>query len=283
MTFKKIKFVTDSVSDIPDHLVEKWDIRVVPCFINYGGQSYADDGVELVRGDYYRQLPYMTETPTTAAMPPDLAGQAIHDAFDEADHVFVITTPAKLSGIYNAMRLGSEDLPQERITMIDSGQLSLGIGWQVLVGAEIAAETGNVEETHNAILNVRETQKVYAGLYTLEFLRRSGRVGWAAANIGALLQIKPLVNVIDGDINPVTRVRTFKRVIDKMADLIREQAPLDKLAIMHIDNQQAHDELLDRVSDILPDDTITGIIGPTLGTHIGPGAIGTALLKKGWR
>ena len=282
MTFKKIKFVADSVCDIPAHLVEKWDISIVPCFINYGGESYADDGVELVRENYYRQLPDMKETPKTSAMSPEVARAGIERAYEGADHVIIITTPAKLSGINNAMRLGAADIPSDRVTLFDSGQLSLGIGWQVLVGAEVAAKTGDVNETLEAIEKVKQQQKVYAGLYTLEFLRRSGRVGWAAANIGALLQIKPVVQVLDGDVDPVARVRTFKRVIDKIADLVREQAPLEKLAILHIDNQEAHDLLMDRLSDVLPEDTITGMIGPTLGTHTGPGTIGAAILRKGW-
>lgn len=283
MTFKKIKFVTDSVADIPEPLVKKWDIGVVPCFVNYGGESYADDGVELVREDYYNALPDMDETPKTAAMPPGIAQEAIENAFNDADHLVIVTTPAKLSGIYNAMRLGMAEIPQEQVTLIDSGQLSMGIGWQVIVGAEVAAETGDVEKTIQTVKQVKAQQEVYAGLYTLEFLRRSGRVGWATANIGALLQIKPVVRVEDGEIDPVSRVRTFKRVIDKLADLVRAQAPLEKVAILHVNNMDAHDQLTDLLSDILPEDTITGLIGPTLGTHIGPGAIGAAVLRKGWR
>lgn len=283
MTFKRIKFVTDSVADIPEPLVKKWDITVVPCFVNYGGESYADDGVELVREDYYNALPDMDETPKTAAMPPGIAQEAIESAFNDADHLMIVTTPAKLSGIHNAMRLGMAEIPEEQVTLIDSGQLSMGIGWQVIVGAEVAAETGDVEKTIQTVKQVKAQQEVYAGLYTLEFLRRSGRVGWATANIGALLQIKPVVRVEDGEIDPVSRVRTFKRVIDKLADLVRAQAPLEKVAILHVNNMDAHDQLTDRLSDILPEDTITGLIGPTLGTHIGPGAIGAAVLRKGWR
>lgn len=283
MTTFKIKFATDSVCDIPADLAQKWDITVIPCFVNYGGRSYADDGVELVREEYYNQLISMKETPTTAAMPPEVARSALRRAYESSDHLIVITTPARLSGIYNSMRLALQDFPPERTTLIDSGQLSMGIGWQVLVGVEIAEETGDLRQTLDAIQRVRGSQQVYAGLATLEFLRRSGRVGWAAAGIGALLQIKPVVAVLEGEVTPIARVRTFGRALETLASLVREQGEIDKLALLHVNNPAALDQMREMLSDILPSETITGMIGPTLGTHIGPGAIGAAILKKGWR
>jgi DegV family protein with EDD domain len=283
MTSKNIKFVTDSVADLPPELIKKWGITVVPCFVNYGGASYADDGVELVREEYYGKLATMTEVPTTAAMPPDLAREHIEKAFEGADHLIIITTPAKLSAVHNSMRLGAQELPEDQYTLIDSGQVSIGMGWQVLIGAEVAAETGSVEQTLAAIQYVRRHQRVNAAIATMEFLRRSGRVGWAAANIGSLLQIKPLVEVRDGEVVPVARIRTFSRAIDKLAELAREQAPLDRLALLHINNPEGVEELRTRLADIVPPDTIIGNIGPTVGTHIGPGAVGIATVSKGWK
>lgn len=285
MAFKNIRIVADSVCDVPDDLLQKWRITIVPSYVNYGGNSHADDGVELVREDYYNALPTMTETPTTSAMSPEIAREGLQSAWDDGntDHLIVITTPAKLSGIYNTMRLALQDFPSERVTLVDSGQLSMGIGWQVIIAAETAAQTGDVEQTIAAIERVRRHQKVWAGLDTLEYLRRSGRVGWATANIGQLLQIKPLVEVDDGEVEAVARIRTFRRMLDKLEALIREQAPIDKLAVLHVNNLAAKDELLHRLSDITPPDTMTGLIGPTLGTHIGPGSIGAAVLSKSWR
>lgn len=284
-TFKRIKIATDSVCDIPEELVHKWDITVVPCYVNYGGNSFADDGVELVREEYYKLLPSMKETPTTAAMPPEVARTALERAYEGADHLIIITTPARLSAIHNSMRLAIHDaeFAEDRVTLIDSGQLSMGIGWQVLIAAEVAAATGSVEKTLETIHRIQETQVVYAGLSTLEFLRRSGRVGWATANIGALLQIKPVLEVINGDVEPIARVRTFGRAIEKLAELIRAQAPIERLALLHINNPAGLEELRATLKDIIPPDTITGTIGPTLGTHIGPGALGAAIIRQGWK
>ncbi len=283
MTFQKIKFATDSVCDIPAELVARWDIAVVPCFVNIGDKSYADDVQELVREDYFRQILTMPQTPTTAAMPPALAQQILVPHFEGADHLIVITTPAVLSAIHNSMRLGLQSLPPERVTLIDSGQLSMGIGWQVLVGAQVAAQTGSLSATLAAIYRVRQHQGLYAALATMELLRRSGRVSWAAASLGALLQIKPVVSVTDGVVTSAARVRTFNKAVEKLIEFTRSHAPLDKLAVLHINNLEGAQALREQLAAIAPADTLITDCGPTLGTHIGPGALGVAPVSQAWK
>jgi DegV family protein with EDD domain len=283
MTAQKIKFVTDSVCDIPAHLIDRWEIAVVPCYVNYGGKSYADDGVELNRESYFAGLLSMPDTPTTAAPPPALAEEIILKAYEGADHLIVLTTPARLSAIHNSMRIGLGTLPPERYTLIDSGQLSMALGWQVLIGAQTAAATGSVEATLAAIARARAHQNLYAGLAMMEMLRRSGRVSWAVANVGSLLQIKPVVQVWDGEVTSAARVRTFSRVLDKLVEMALADGPYDKLALLHINNLSAVEELRARLKDILPAESFITDVGPTLGTHIGPGAIGFAGVKAAWK
>jgi DegV family protein with EDD domain len=283
MTFKKIRFVTDSTCDIPPDLVKKWDIGVVPAFVNYGGNSYADDGVELVREDFYAKLPSMPETPKTAAPPPAIAEKVILKTFEGADHLVILTAPAVLSGIYNSLRLGASSLPPECVTLIDSGMVTMALGWQVLVGADVAAETGDVQQVVDAISRVRAHQKLYAGLATMEFLRRSGRVGWALAGIGALLQIKPMLEVKDGEVLSLGRIRTFGRVVEELLRLAREHAPLDKLAILHTNNPEGALDMQNKLADIAPPDTLLINVTTVIGTHTGPGALGIASVSKNWR
>jgi len=283
MTFKKIRFVTDSTCDIPLELAEKWGIGIVPAFVNYDGSSYADDGVELVREDFYRRLPEMTDTPTTAAPPPGLSEKVIRETFEGADHLIILTAPAALSGIYNSMRLGASSLPAECVTLMDSGTVTMALGWQVLIGAEVAAETGDVETVIGAINRVRGHERLYAGLATMEFLRRSGRVSWALAGIGALLQIKPMLEVRDSAVLPLGRVRTFGKVVQELIRLTREQAPLDRLAILHTNNPEGAEDLKQQLSDVAPADTWIINVTTVIGTHTGPGALGIACVNKGWR
>lgn len=283
MASTKIKIVADSVADLPTEIIEKYDIAVVPCFVNYDGQSFADDGVELDREAYYRKLPNMTTHPTTAAPPPALAEEVLHRHMEGADHLIAIVTPAKLSATYNSFRIGGSGLPANRYTLIDSGNLSMAMGWQIIIAAETAELTGSVDATLDAIQRVRKNQSLYCAMATMEFLRRSGRVGWAAAGIGALLQIKPIVQVVEGEVKAVARIRTFGKAVERLYELVREQGKLDKLAIIHTNNEESALAMRDALKDILPQDVIVTRVGPTLGTHIGPGGLGFASVSASWK
>lgn len=283
MVFKKIRFVTDSTCDLPPELIEKHQIGVVPAFVNYDGNSYADDGMELIREDYYNKLSSLRPFPTTSAPPPGLAEKVIKEHFQDADHLVIVTAAAKLSGIYNAMRLGSADLPPDRVTLIDSLSTTMGLGWQVLFGAEVAEQTGDVEQVKDTITRVRQAQRVYAALGTLEFLHRSGRVGWAAAGIGALLQIKPVIEVKDGEVPSIARVRTFSRAVDELVRLAHETAPMDRLAILYVSDLDSAHALHERLRDIAPPDTFFVRVCPAIGTHIGLSGLGIAPVQQSWR
>ncbi len=283
MSSKNIRFVTDSTCDIPPDLLKKYHISVIPAFVNYGGKSYADDGVELNREVYYNQMPTMMTQPTTAAPAPGLAEKIIKQAAENADHLILITAPASLSGIYNAFRLGASELPADRYTLIDSGTLSMGLGFQVLVGSEIAEQTGSLEQVLAAIKRVRGNQHVYAVPESMEYLRRSGRVGWAAASAAALLQIKPIVSAIESEINSIARVRTFGKAIEKLVELAGADAPLDKLVLLHANNLEGAQEIKNRLGNIAPAETYIINVTPAIGTHIGPKALGVVTLKQAWR
>jgi DegV family protein with EDD domain len=280
MTIKKIRFVTDSTCDLPPDIVQKYGIGVIPTFVNYGDKSIADDGLELVRAQFYRDLPHMSPFPTTSAMPPALAEQIIHRTFEDSDHLFLISVASKLSGVYNIMRLCATKLPPERYTLIDSKSVTLGLGFQVLAGAEAAEKTGDVEQVKAAVEHVRERARVYAALETMEFLRRSGRVGWAAASIGALLQIKPMLEVFDGDVKSGSRVRTFGRAVEELIKIAHERAPLERFAVLYISDHAEAEKLRERLADIAPPDTLVVSVTPTIGVHVGTGGLGLVTVSK---
>ncbi|MFN8449248.1 MAG: DegV family protein [Anaerolineae bacterium] len=274
MAFQKIHFVTDSTCDLPADIVQKHQIGVIPTFINQGDRSLADNGKDFTRDEFYRQLPQFNPLPTTSAMPPAPAEEVIMRSFEGADHLFLISVASKLSGVYNIMRLCATKLPPNSFTLIDSRSVTLGLGFQVMAGAEAAAATGDIEQVKAAIERVRDRAHVYAALETMEFLRRSGRVGWAAAGIGALLQIKPLIEVYDGDVKSVSRVRTFGRAVEELIRIAHDHAPLERLAILYISDQGDAERLRDRLADIAPPDTLIYSVTPTIGVHVGTGGLG---------
>jgi DegV family protein with EDD domain len=283
MAFKNIRFVTDSTCDIPEHLIEKWKISIVPSYVNIGDQSYADDGVQLDRQDFYNRLPTMTPFPTTSAPSPGVAKQKIDAAFEEADHVIILTAPSKLSAIYEAMRIGSSHLPQDRVTLIDSGSVTMALGYQVLVGAEVAAATGDVEQTLAAINQVRLHCQMRALIMSLDNLRRSGRINLASAGIGALLQIKPILTVNSGEVVVLSRVRTEKRAREELVEMLRAQAPLDRLTLLHANNPEGLAWMRQQVADIAPSEVFEVNVNPALGTHIGPQCLAFVTVSQNWR
>ena len=283
MTSKRIQITADSVCDLPDSVLSDLNIKIIPTYVNIGDKSIPDDGVQLVREDFYKQLPDMPSQPTTAAPSPGDAEAFFKNLLPDADHIISFHVPAKLSGVYNAMRLGAEAVDPEKITLVDSLQLTMGIGMQVWVAAELAQETDDVDEILKAVERVRLNTQLYAIIDTMEYLKRSGRVNSMIASLGSFLKIKPIVTVWEGDILSHARVRTWSRAEDKLRDLTHEQAPLDRLAVLHIANRSGAEKFLDSIRDIAPEKTVIMEVTPTLGTHIGPGSVGVVTLSTNWR
>lgn len=284
MTSRRIRIASDSVCDLPAAIVGELAIDIIPTYVNIGEQSLPDDGSALVREQFYRDLPQMRVLPTTAAPSPGDAEAFFRKILRHDDqHVISIHVPEKLSGVLNTMRLGANAVSTDRITLVDSQQLTLGMGFQVWVAAELSAQGVDLKTILATIERVRQHTRVYAIIDTLEYLRRSGRVNTLLANFSSLLRIKPIVEVKEGEIRALARMRTWARAAARLGELARAQAPLDRLAILHINNQSGAERFLDSLRDIAPPDSIIVEVTPTLGTHIGPGSIGVAALNVNWR
>ena len=284
MTSDRIRIAADSVCDLPADIASAYGIRIIPTYVNFAGRSVPDDGSSLDRAQFYRDLPLMQTQPTTAAPSPGDAAAFYRAIFAEgAEHIISIHVPANLSGVLNAMRLGAEAVDRERITLVDSGQLTFGIGSQVQAAAEQAAGGADLSSILEAIERVRRHSQVYALVDTMEYLRRSGRVNTLVASLGGLLKIKPIISVQDGEVISIGRLRTRSRAEERLGELTRRQAPLERLAILHVANQVGAQRFLESIQDIAPSDTLVIETTPTIGTHIGPGSIGAATLSSDWR
>jgi DegV family protein with EDD domain len=275
----RIRIITDSVCDLPPALLQNHAISVVPCFVNFDGKSYADDGVELDRSNFYQRIPHMSDFPKTSAPPPALAERILRDALNDAEHLICIHVPAVFSATFNNVKLGARDLPAERFTFIDSNNLSMGIGLQVLMAAQIAEQTGDVAQVVRAVRAIQKHQRLYAVIARLDFLRRSGRVNPLLASLGSFLQIKPVASVHDSVIEPIARIRTFKKALDFLVEITQKEAPFAQLFILHIQNEAGAEELRQRLG--VPSAPIVEV-GPTLGTHIGLDSLGVVTLPLAW-
>lgn len=271
-----IALVTDSNCDLPAALIERHGIRVVSSILNIGGQSYRD-GVDISRAEFYARLPSLNPSPTTAA-PASGVFEELYRACGQAD-IISIHIASKLSGFFNAARLGAE-ASGARVTLVDSEQLSMGFGWQVLAAADAIASGQSVAEVVNTLAQVRRRIKVYAALDTLEHLRRSGRANAVVALLGEFLQIKPLVELAGGEVKLIGRQRTFGKVLDKLAETVQALGPLERLAIMHANNLTDAQHLAERLAPQSAQAPLVTEIAAVIGTHVGPRAVGVAAVKQ---
>ena len=276
-----IRIVTDSTCDLPDDIIEQYNITVVPAYVNIGDQSLTD-GVQLTRADFYSNLPSYSSHPTTAAPAPGEFAKAYERVGSEgATEIISVHISAELSGFFNSARLGAQ-ATEHNITLVDSRSVTMGLGLLVLRAAQ-AAEAGKSKDDIVAMLNdLIPRTFVYAAADTLEFLRRSGRVGFAQAGLGSLLRIKPILVVTEGKATSFDRVRTSKKIAPKLTDLLAKHGELEALAIIHAAAPERAEGLKVLVENRFPSGSqeLVTQIGPAIGAHIGPGTIGVAFIEK---
>jgi DegV family protein with EDD domain len=275
-----IKIVTDSTCDLPIALIQAHNITVIPLFINFGEQGYRD-GIELSRQEFYERLPQFRLSPTTAAPGPDIFRRTYERLASEgATEIISIHISVKLSSIVDIARQAAGETLVVPVTIFDSRQLSLGTGFEVLTAARATEQGKSIQEITDLLNEQISRTHVFAALDTLEFLRRSGRMNAAVSRLGELLQIKPLLKMFDG--NPTAeRVRTRKKAIKRLVDLMKEAAPFEQVAILHSHTADRARALLDEIKPLLPVGNILfEEITPVLGVHIGPGVIGFACISQ---
>lgn len=275
-----IKVIADSVCDVPPDLAAALDITLIPAVVNIGDESFLDDGVQITREAFYQQLPTMQTLPTTSACPLGITQKVVAAKAAEADHLILIAAPAHLSSIYNNFRLAAEEHAPGRYTLIDSGQLTMGAGIQVLAAAEAAAAGASVDDITRMVEDMQPRVHVFGALSTMENLRKSGRVGWAAAMAGRILQIKPVIALTEGDVTSIANIRTFKRATDRLIALAEQHMPLERLAVLHTGRREDAHALRDALAAFaLPEEDMPIVnVNPALGTHVGAQALGLALV-----
>lgn len=277
----KIGIVTDSTADLPAALLEQHEIRVVPTVLVLEGKEYLD-GIGITREEFYNRLPALRTPPTTAA--PSIADfSSLYEELltNGCDHILSLHPSNKLTTTVNVASQAAKEFPG-RITCIDSGSLSLGLGFQAVAAAE-AADLG-LRSAMDAITSTRRRLKVAAALDTMEYLKRSGRVPGAVAALGGLLSIKPLIELLDGEVKPLGAVRTTSQADARILNMLLDLGEMERLAILHTNTEKrAHhlmDELMERIRKSLPRDILFVNVTAVIGTHLGPNGIGFAAIKK---
>ncbi len=280
----KIGLVTDSPADLPLDLAESHQIEVIPAILIIEDREYVD-GVDITREQFYAQLPSMRRHPTTAAPSPlDFAAHYQKLLADGCEHIISIHTAEKLTSLPSFARNAARDF-DGRVTVLESGSLTLGTGFQVLAAAEAIAQGSGLDAVLLQVRSTRQRVRVAAALDTMDYLRRSGRVPAAITAIGGLLSIKPVVELREGAVKPISAARTTSQATSALLEFLRNLGSLERLAILHTNAEARAREFLsmlmkDKSRRNIPAEIRLLNVTSLIGAHLGPNGLGFAAVKK---
>jgi DegV family protein with EDD domain len=283
---KRIGILTDSTSDVPPDIASRYDIHVVPAVIIVGGQSLRD-GVDISRAELYRRMASQGIIPTTSSPSAGAFEEAYDSMFRQGyERILSIHPAAKLSSIYNSAHIAAAHFPG-RVEVMESGQVSLGTGFQVITAAEASDQGVSLEETCSQVQNTRRRVHLVAVIDSLTHLAQSGRVSAALAGIGNFLQIKLLISMIEGTVNRVAQVRTRARGLATLVEQVRSWGPLEELAIVHANARSSAEALIpllqEKVGGLnrwIREKPLLVEVTPAIGVHTGPGAVGVIAVSS---
>jgi DegV family protein with EDD domain len=272
-----IRVVTDSACDLTDELAAANGIVVVPLTIRFGDEELSDRR-DLSPAEFWRRCEASPTLPETAAPAPGAFAAAFTDAAgDGATGVLCLTISSGVSATYQSALAGADAVAgRVPVKVIDTRSLTMGQGLMCLAAAEAAAGGASIDELGSLVGGLIGRTRILGVVDTLDHLQRGGRIGGAAALVGSLLSIKPVIQVVDGVVEQESKQRTRSRSLDYLAGKVRADAPLDRIAVSNgaaddIDAVLARLEGLDVAHELLVVD-----LGPVVGTHAGPGTIGVS-------
>ncbi len=274
-----VRIVTDSTSDIPKAIADELRITIVPLTIAFGTQAYRD-GLDLSADDFYARLSHEKDLPATSQPPPALFQHAYEHLITQGDVVSVHLSHKFSGTIETARRVALETAP-DKITVVDSGSVSMGLGLCAIAAARAAQGGAGRAECAAAAEAVARKLHIAVAFETLEYLRRGGRIGRAKAFLGGLLRLKAILTVKDGEVFPVTRVRSRAKAIEELFALCTKHEGVSDIVVLHTTTPSDGADLARRAREAVPAATVyEGRFGPALGVHGGPGMLGICVVAE---
>lgn len=283
----RVKVITDSTSDIPKHLVEELNIRVIPLKVHFGNETFLD-GENLTAEEFYQRIANSETFPTTSQPSPVDFEQAYRQAIAEGyTDILSIHLSSALSGTYQSALIAKEAVSSEevKIEVLDSRTATFAIGNMVVEAARAAKAGKSLDECIKIAKRVRETQVLLGYLDTLDYLQKGGRIGKAAALVGSLLRIKPIISLDDeGEVVAVEKVRGKKKAVRRIFECLTEQIPKGSkvsVAIFYGAMQEEGKEWFQKANELYDvQESTFSFIGPVIGSHTGPQTIGILVTPK---
>ncbi len=282
----RVRISADSMADIPAPLAEDLGIHILPATITFGTDTYLE-GVNLSREEFYGRLIKYSGLPKTATPGPGAFADDYRSIVAEnqqagvpLEAILSFHPPAGLSGLYNSAFAAGQMIPEANVIVIDTGQISMATGWLAILAARAAIAGESVEQIVALVSEAKPRAHLIAGLETLEWAARSGRVHRLTAAVGTLLAVKPILGVEGGDVKVVERVRTHTRQVERVLEIALAWAPFRELAVVHARAPELAESIADRLAQVHPRQRIVvSEIGCILGSYAGPGAYGITVVQ----
>jgi fatty acid kinase fatty acid binding subunit len=275
-----VKIVTDTLSDITFDMADKLGVSVVPLYVRFGEDMYRDR-VDITSQDFYRRLVNEPKLPSTTQPTPNDFAEVYRKLALETDEILVIVVSSKLSGTYQSATQAKEMVKGKcRIEIIDSLQVAMGMGLIVISALKAAKEGANLSKLVDMTRKAMTRTHLIAYFDTLKYLAKGGRIGKAQGLLGSVLSVKPILTVREGEMAPLTRVRSLTAGLDYLYSVAAGYSKIEGLAVEHATTPADADKLVERLDKIYPKAQIyRSVISPVIGTYSGPNALALTVLE----
>ncbi len=266
-----VKIITDTLSDIPDEVASELGLTLIPLTVSFGRESFLDR-IEISAEEFYKRLIQNTVLPTTTQPSPGVFASAYKKLAKETDEILVITLSSKLSGTYQSAITAKNTIDVKcRIEVIDSQKIVMSFGLAVIAAAKMANEGYGIDEIMDKTKARLEKSQLVAYFDTLKYLAKGGRVGKA----------KPILTIKDGEMAPLTRVRSKAAGIEYLYNAVANTENIESVGGEYCTTPEDADILIERISTLIPQENIyKSIVCPVVGTYSGPGAVAVSIMQK---
>ncbi len=280
----KVAVVTDSTANIPAERIKGYPVYLAPLQVIWGSETFRDS-IDIQPAEVYQRLQDTKKIPSTSQPSPAVFSEIYRGLLDQGYDILGVHISSKLSGTLDSASQARQNFPGAHIELVDSQSTSMALGFPILATLRAAVQGASLQECRAIVEKGIASSGVLFAVSTLEYLRRGGRIGGAAAFLGTALNLKPILELRDGRVEAIERVRTMSKALDRLLDLFVERVgdrrPLH-LAGLHAAAPEEARLLLERARQRFSPDEVTETvfseISPVLGVHAGPGTVGLAFM-----